>query len=594
LWICTFEDPLGRPVVTVEAPYPYGWAKNGEQLLYRSGEADEQFCWFAVDIKSGKSVQLTPARSAGGHPIQARWRGLVFNQNQSALRPDEILLGLNARNQRLYDAWLVNTRTGERRLVAKADDDADMWLVDDRLNVLGVKTNDADGGSSIHIFQPDGSRRRIYRWDEEDALASRVLTFEGASRWLYLIDTTGRDTGALCRLDIDSGELKTIAGRDNSEIVSVSKNPISGEVDAVWVADERHHWEGLTEDVRTDLRILAEESEGVPHVAGRSRDDRCWLVGYARDDGPAWIAMYVREKRRVNRLFTIQPALEGQPLVKHKPVSYRARDGLLIHGYLSQPRNVNPPGPLVMLVHGGPEGRDYWGFNAEAQWLANRGFACLQVNFRGSTGYGKRFLNAGDREWGRRMQDDLTDAVGWAIAAGIADPKRVAIMGQSYGGYAALCGVAFTPELYAGAVCLCGIADLIAMLRDAPPVWHSRREQYARRIGRLPVYAAGDNAGKMKPKSEWTAAECEDVERLRAASPLTHAERITAPVLIAHGAHDPRCRADQTAELAGRLQNLGRDCEHVVYEDEGHWLAKQENRLDFYRRAERFLKRVLA
>ena len=249
--------------------------------------------------------------------------------------------------------------------------------------------------------------------------------------------------------------------------------------------------------------------------------------------------------------------------------------------------------PLVLNVHGGRWYRDYWGFNSEAQWLANRGYACLQVNFRGSTGYGKDFVNAGDREWGGRMQDDLTDAVKWAVEQGIADPEKVAIFGGSYGGYAALSGVTFTPDLYAAAVSIVGPSNLETFLKTIPPYWESFRKVMDARVGRIPRYESGPKAGMPKDPKDFTKQDREDIEFLRGRSPFYHVDSIRKPVLIAQGANDPRVNKAESEQFVEAMKKNGLDVEYVVYDNEGHGFARPENRLDFYRKAERFLAKYL-
>jgi len=272
-----------------------------------------------------------------------------------------------------------------------------------------------------------------------------------------------------------------------------------------------------------------------------------------------------------------------------EPIEFTARDGLTIHGYLSLPHNWEAPGPMVLNVHGGPWTRDYWGPNPEIQWLANRGYAVLQVNYRGSAGYGKEFLNAGNREWGGMMQDDLTDAVKWVIAQRIADPERVAIYGMSYGGYAVLAGVTWTPELYACGVDMFGPSSLITHLANLPPYQLNRRHLWDLRVGKLPRYTEGEKAGEVKPEAEWTDEERVEMEFLRSRSPLYFADNVRAPLLIAQGANDSRVLQSESDQFVEALRARGVPVEYVVYENEGHGFYRPENRLDFYRRAEKFL-----
>jgi dipeptidyl aminopeptidase/acylaminoacyl peptidase len=270
-------------------------------------------------------------------------------------------------------------------------------------------------------------------------------------------------------------------------------------------------------------------------------------------------------------LFDSRPELRRYPLAPMEPISFRSRDGLTIHGYLTRPVGSRGAGPLVLNVHGGPWVRDGWGYDAEAQWLANRGYACLQVNYRASTGYGKSFVNAGNKEWGGKCHDDLVDAVAWAVERGVADPRRVCIYGGSYGGYAALVGATFTPDLFACAVDIVGPSNLVSFIRTIPPYWSVFLEQLKRQVG--------------DPDTER--------EFLESRSPLFKVDRIRIPMLIAQGANDPRVKREESEQIVAAMRQKGIDCEYMLFPDEGHGFAKPENRFKFYAACEAFLARHL-
>ena len=311
---------------------------------------------------------------------------------------------------------------------------------------------------------------------------------------------------------------------------------------------------------------------GDPEIVAQDHSDMVWLVAFTNDAGPVPFFLYDRQRREGRFLFDHQPELSRYELAPMEPFSYQARDGLTIHGYATFPPGAGRTGlPMVLNVHGGPWARDTWGFDAEAQWLANRGYLCVQVNFRGSTGYGKAFVNAGDREWGRAMQNDLTDGVAYAIAQGWADPERVAIFGGSYGGYAALAGVTFTPDLYRCAVDIVGPSNLKTLIETIPPYWQPQIALFHQRVG--------------NPET--------DAEFLWSRSPLSRAASIKTPLLIAQGANDPRVKQAESEQIVAALRDAGIDHEYMLFPDEGHGFAKPENRLRFYAAAERFLARHL-
>ncbi len=300
--------------------------------------------------------------------------------------------------------------------------------------------------------------------------------------------------------------------------------------------------------------------------------DRVWLIAFGNDAGPVSYFAYDTAISAGSFLFQHQPELSRYDLAPMEPFSYQARDGLTVHGYLSFPPGQERADlPAVILVHGGPWARDTWGYDAQAQWLANRGYLCVQVNFRGSAGYGKAFLNAGNRQWGAAMQDDLTDAVAHIISKGWADPAKVAIMGGSYGGYATLAGAAFTPDLYCCGVDIVGPSNLITLIETIPPYWAPMVAQFHNRVG--------------NPAT--------DAEFLWSRSPLSAVVQIRIPLLIAQGANDPRVKQAESEQIVAALQKAGIDYDYMLFEDEGHGFAKPENRLRFFGAADRFLARYL-
>ncbi|HWF81200.1 MAG TPA: S9 family peptidase, partial [Streptosporangiaceae bacterium] len=321
-----------------------------------------------------------------------------------------------------------------------------------------------------------------------------------------------------------------------------------------------------------DVAAVRALHPGDPVFVSGDDADTTWLVGFTNDAGPVHYYIYDRATKTGTFLFEHQPLLSNYTLSSMEPFSFQARDGLTVHGYATFPPDGERSGlPVVLNVHGGPWARDVWGYNATAQWLANRGYLCLQVNFRGSTGYGKSFVNAGDREWGGKMQDDLTDAVAFAVASGWADPARIAIFGGSYGGYAALAGAVFTPDLYCCAVDIVGPSNLKTLIETIPPYWAPMLSQFHRRVGDPAV----------------------DEEFLWSRSPLSRAEAIKIPLLIAQGANDPRVKQAESEQIVGALRAADIPVEYMLFPDEGHGFAKPENRMIFFAEAERFLARYL-
>jgi dipeptidyl aminopeptidase/acylaminoacyl peptidase len=341
---------------------------------------------------------------------------------------------------------------------------------------------------------------------------------------------------------------------------------------AVSFVRERSEWQVLDPSIQADFDALRKVRDGDFSVVSRDLADTKWIVAFDLDNAPVSYYVYDRATKKAGFLFTNRPKLEKFKLAAMKPGSFQSRDGLTIHAYLTLPVDKDPKNlPLILNVHGGPWGRDTWGLDNEAQWMANRGYAVLQINFRGSTGYGKAFLNAGDREWGAKMHDDILDSKQWAIAQGYADPNRICIYGGSYGGYATLVGVAFTPAEFTCGVDIVGPSNLVTLLKSIPPYWEPVRALFRQRVGH----------------------EETQKDFLESRSPLFKAGQIQVPLLIAQGANDPRVKQAESDQIVAAMRKNAKPVEYIVFPDEGHGFARPENRLKFYAAAEMFLAKYL-
>ena len=350
------------------------------------------------------------------------------------------------------------------------------------------------------------------------------------------------------------------------------RHPTEHHVQAVGFALHRLEWTILDERVRADFEALAKLEDGEINIVSRNKADTTWLVAFTRDVGPVRYYAWDRANKSAAFLFSNRPELDKQPLTAMQPVTVTARDGLELICYLTVPKDEEAKElPLVLNVHGGPWARDEWGYDSESQWLANRGYAVLQVNYRGSTGFGKNFLNAGNREWAGRMHDDLLDAVEWAVKEGVADPKRIAIYGGSYGGYAALVGAAFTPDVFSCAVDIVGPSNICTLIESIPPYWAPLMHQFRVRVGDIE----------------------KERELLEARSPLFKANEIRIPMLIVQGANDPRVKQAEADQIVEALRGKGKEVDYLLYPDEGHGFSRPENRMAFYAEAEQFLARHL-
>ena len=539
----------------------YLWAYDGSHLLYlQDRDGDENWHVWAVNLDSGDIRDLTPHEGAQAHLIAVDHR-----------HPNEVLVSINHRDPRLHDVHSINLKSGESTLKAENPGDIVGWLADSRFQIRAAQAARPDGGFELRVRNsPEGEWRTLVVWPADEEGAPYGFTEDGES--LYLGTTLGSDTQELRLVRLASGEEQTLASNPAVDLGEVIVHPTEHRVQAAGFNKDRLRWQILDPEIKEDLEFLSAQKSGEVRIASRNLNDSEWIVHYALDTAPAAYYRYDRSARTLEFLFTTRPALEGKSLAEMRPVEITSRDGLTLNSYLTLPAGVEPRDlPLVLTVHGGPWARDAWGYDPEAQWLANRGYACLQVNFRGSAGFGKRFLHAGDKEWGAKMHDDLLDAVDWAVEQGFADRARVAIYGGSYGGYAALVGAAFTPEVFACSIDVVGPSSIITLINSIPPYWEPLKKVFTVRVG--------------DPETE--------AEFLQSRSPLFKADQIKRPLLIAQGANDPRVKQAESEQIVEAMRAHGKEVEYLLFEDEGHGFARPENRLAFYAAAERFLARHL-
>ena len=568
VWVAPVDSPEDATPVTQDAVRGirfYVWAYNPDFILYVQDTAgDENWRLYSVDLRSRVTTDLTPYEG-----VHAMLTGL------SPLFPNEALVALNDRDARFHDLYRIDILTGESTPVQINDIGASGFVADDDFTVR-----------LAGVTQPDGSWRTMSRsanddWETiieggvEDALTTHLLGFDSTGRRLYMLDSRGRDTSALVEIDTDTMRERELAIDSRADATDFIIHPSTHVPQAVAFEYDRVRWHVLDDSITEDVERIRRASQGDFHVVSRSYDDRLWVVVYDIDDGPARFYLYQRETGELSFLFSNRPDLEEFDLAPMRTAVLESRDGLALVVYYTLPLDADTRGPLstVLFVHGGPWGRDSWGYNALHQLLANRGYAVLSVNFRGSTGFGKAFVNAGDREWAGKMHDDLLDAVEWAVERRISDPDRIAIMGGSYGGYAALVGLTFTPDVFACGVDIVGPSNLNTLLDTVPPYWEPEIATMRARVG--------DNSTE------------EGRRFLAERSPLTRAGRITKPLLIAQGANDPRVKQAESDQIVEAMKSHGIPVTYVVFPDEGHGFARPENSLAFSAVAEAFLSHCL-
>jgi dipeptidyl aminopeptidase/acylaminoacyl peptidase len=532
------------------------WSPRGDRVLYlQDAGGDENFHLFAADPDGvTPAIDLTPFEATR-----------VMVQAIDFTRPDTMLVAMNRRDPQLFDIYRLDPATGETVLDTQNPGAISSFAEDVELRVRAGVIQHPDASTEILVRDDlDAPWRTLARFASDDGTPALVgFTLDGSS--LLVITSADADAARLVRFDLETGARTDIAGDPHYDINDVQFSPRTKTPIAASVARERSEWIVLDHAYDADFAALAAQVPGDIGIASIDRDDRVWLVSSLIDDGSPSYWSYDRSSRTATKLFVTRPALQRYTLSPMQPIAFDARDGLTIHGYLTRPADA-PPGrlPAIVLVHGGPWARDLWGYNATVQWLANRGYAVLQPNFRGSTGYGKAFLNAGDREWAGTMRTDLLDAKAYLVREGIADPLRVAIMGGSYGGYATLTALAFEPLAFACGVDIVGPSNLNTLLASIPPYWAPMRATFTRRMG--------------------------DTEAVLAEqSPLHRASEIRAPLLIGQGANDPRVKIAESDQIVAAMRERKLDVQYIVFEDEGHGFARPENAKRFNAAVERFL-----
>ncbi|MBV9204597.1 MAG: S9 family peptidase, partial [Actinobacteria bacterium] len=455
----------------------YAWARDGRHLLYiQDTGGDENWRLYDVDMETMARRDLTPFDG-----IQAR----IIATRKS--HRDEVLVGINRDNPQLHDVYRLSLSSGE--LVKEIENPGYAgWLADEDMVVRGAVSPLPDGGFDLLVRDnPEADWRTLLTIPADDAPASDVLAFTGDGSALLAISSIGTDTGRLVKVDLSSGASQVLLEDPEADVAGAMLHPDTREPQIVEVLKDRTEYHVLDPSVEADFEAIRALHPGDPQPAGRDEADATWLIAFTDDAGPVQYFAYDRASRAGSFLFSARPELARYDLARMEPFSYKARDGMTIHGYLTFPPGApaadRPALPAVLNVHGGPQARDAWGWDPEAQWLANRGYLVVQVNYRGSTGYGKSFVAAGDREWGGKMHDDLLDAVAYVVDQGWADPARVAIYGGSYGGYAALVGAAFTPDVFRCAVDIVGPSNLQTLLETIPPYWKPMAAQLYKRVG---------------------------------------------------------------------------------------------------------------
>jgi dipeptidyl aminopeptidase/acylaminoacyl peptidase len=539
----------------------YFWAAKDQIVYLQDDGGDENFHLYAVDADGGNRRDLTPFPGVRV--------GVVDD-----LRDDEdhLLISMNKRDARVFDVFRLNARTGEMELVAENPGAVSSWITDHDGKVRAAVQTDGVNTELLTRATEDEPFNKVLSTNFRESADPLFFTYDNKD--LYASSNIGRDKAAIVRLDPATGEEREVIFEhpevDTGNLLGSDKRKVL--TAAAFTRDKQEYH--FFDDWRRELQEKLENKLPGTEVAlsSMSREEDKFIVRTHSDRSRGAFYFYDSNTDELRKLAEVSPWLDEQKLAPMEPVRIPARDGLELPAYLTLPPGVEPKNlPAVLLVHGGPWARDAWGFDGTAQFLANRGYAVLQVNFRGSTGYGREFWEKSFKQWGKAMQDDLTDSANWLVGRGIADPERIAIYGGSYGGYAALAGMAFTPDVYAAGISFVGPSNLFTLLASVPPYWEPYRQMQYEMIG--------------NPETE--------KDLLTAASPLFSADKIASPLLIAQGANDPRVKKAESDQIVEALKERGIDVPYIVKDNEGHGFANEENRLYFYRAVERFLAKHL-
>jgi dipeptidyl aminopeptidase/acylaminoacyl peptidase len=564
VWVAPLEAPGEARALTRVTDRNLGpwliWLQNNRHVVYfRERGGDENWQAHRVDVETGASIALTPGPGVRSYLHQ-----------QSHHFPDELLLAHNERDKRFFDIYRVNVATGQSTLL-QANNGFVGFFTDPQFRVRFAVRSAADGGWDYLQRGEDGEWHLFAKIDMVDAMSTRPIEFSDDGKELFWLDARGRDKAAAVAQDLTTGATRVLAADPKADVIELTLEPLSYRPIAGASVHTRATWHVIDRSYAEDFATLAKISDGDLSHLGFSDDRRHAVAYYERDAGSGRFYHYDRGAKTGRLLFAARPAVEHVPLVPLEPVVVRARDGFDLVCYLSRPREAAPgkPLPLVLAVHGGPWARDFWGFQSTHQWLADRGYAALSVNYRGSTGFGKAFVNAANLQWAGRMHDDLIDAVDWAIRAGIADESKIGIFGASYGGYAALVGLTFTPEKFACGIDLFGISNLVTFVRAVPDYWKPWQTLWKVRMG------------------DFTTEEGQKF--LQERSPLNRVGRIVRPLLIGQGANDVRVKPAESEQIVAAMQARNIPVTYVYYSDEGHGFRRPENRRAFMAVAEMFL-----
>lgn len=540
----------------------YLWHFDNEHIFYvQDKDGDENEHLYLTDLQSKTTQDLTPFK-------ETKVKIIAYNYQY----PNQMIIGLNKRDKSLFDVYRLEISSGELTLEMENKENITDFIVDDQLELRALVEVSTSGEEVVKVRENQNAPwKELLRYEPwEDSVSVESFTKDGKS--LDLLSSLGSDTFQFIRMNLQTGNQEILFHDPHFDMTSVSRDDKTGEYLSVLVEKEEPVSIPFSNAVKDDFVLIKAEMKEPFFLADKNLNNDKWIIVLSQSDKPLRYYLFDRQTKKSTFLFSTRPSLDQYKMSVTKPVYIKSRDGLSLLSYLTLPLSREKEKlPIVVFVHGGPWARDTLAFNPSVQWLANRGYGVLQVNFRGSTGFGKAFVNASTKEWGAKMQDDLIDAKNWVIAEGIGDPEKIAIFGGSYGGYAALVGLTFTPDAFAVGVDIVGPSNLVTLLQTIPPYWTVQNIENYKRIGNLDT----------------------EKEFLQSRSPLFKIDQIIKPLFIAQGANDPRVKQAESDQIVDKMRANGKDVTYLLFPDEGHGFARPENRLRFYAAVEQFLAKYL-
>jgi len=537
----------------------YFWKSGSRIVFLKDNAGDENFHLYAVNVDGSDLKDLTPFDGVKSDIVDE----LEDNDN-------EMLIQLNKENKEVFDVYRLNINSGELTKIAQNPGNITAWVTDHNGKLRVAVTTDGTNSSLLYRATEQEKFQVILTTDFKESLSPLFFDFDNKN--LFVSSNIGRDKAAIVKINPETGkELDNIFEHpevDAGGLFYSRKRKVLTAITFTTWKKYRKFLDGQTEQIFKNLEAKLPGYE--ISLSSSTKDENTFIVRTYSDRSLGAYYIYTYSSNTLTTIGEVSPWLKEDKLAEMKAISFRSRDGFLIHGYLTLPKGKDPKNlPVVINPHGGPWARDNWGFNPEVQFLANRGYAVLQINFRGSTGYGRQFMEASFKQWGKNMQNDITDGVNWLIKEGIADPKRVGIYGASYGGYATLAGITFTPDLYNCAIDYVGVSNLLSFMQTIPPYWKPYLEMMYEMVG--------------NPETE--------LEMLKAASPVFHVDKIKTPLFVAQGAKDPRVNINESNQIVEALKKRGVEVQYMVKENEGHGFSNEENQFEFYKAMEKFLKK---